>query len=140
MRSRIAWCAFFGHPSRGELAGSQQSGELHRIAPVHPHLVARLARDQPWRDHRALVPEFDELAIEPVAGRAELAAKMELIVTLLKLGHEPADAPGIGSNLTDVAHFPSATFFGNRTQRGCSSQHPIRRNLLYASPWFVLLR
>jgi hypothetical protein len=69
-----------GHPDRGQLASPQQAGQLHGVAPVGLHLVARLARDQGWRDDGALVAKADHLPVQPVARRAGFIADIQFAV------------------------------------------------------------
>lgn len=58
--------------------------------------------------------EFNELAVESIAGRTSFVAKMQSVVTLLQLGHKPADTFRVSSDLTDVANLALSTLFGNR--------------------------
>ena len=79
------------HPYRGQLARPQQTGQLHRIAPVGLHPVARPARDQRRGNHSTTVPQGDKLAIQPVARRSRFVAQMQLAMPLLQSRHNLAN-------------------------------------------------
>ena len=44
------------HPDRCQFTGAMQLGEVDRISPVGLDPLARLARNQRWSDHDAVVP------------------------------------------------------------------------------------
>jgi hypothetical protein len=67
---------FVGHPDGGQFAGPEQASELLGITPISLDPVARLARDQRGCDDRTLVPQFDQLSMQSVAGRPGLVAKV----------------------------------------------------------------
>ena len=104
---------FVGYPDRGQLASSQQAGELHSIPPVGLHSVACLARDQRWRDDGALVTKADDLPVQPVPGWAGFITYVQFAV----LGCQPRQhlphRLGAGVDLAEVAHLSVSSRLGD---------------------------
>lgn len=67
-----------GNPYRRQLPRPQQGRQRHRIPPIGLDLRARTDRDHGRRSDQAVVTEFDQLAVEPVAGGAGLVAEAEI--------------------------------------------------------------
>ena len=51
-----------GHPDRGQFTGAVQLGKVDRIPPIGLDPLARLSRDQRWRDDSAFVSRSGELS------------------------------------------------------------------------------
>src|SRR5271166_4074173 len=58
--------------------------------------------------------EFDELPVEPIAGRTGFVAKMQPAVPLLQFAHKTAHTLGISPDLADVSNLALSAFLGNR--------------------------
>jgi hypothetical protein len=102
------------HPDRGQLPGPQQARQRHRIAPVRLHPVARLARDERGRHHRAGVAERHDLAVEPVPGRAGLVADMQPPVPRRQARDQLSHRLGAGVDLAEVTHLAPSAGLGHR--------------------------
>jgi hypothetical protein len=68
------------NPYRGQLSSSMQRSKFACITPVGLDPLARLAWDQRWSDHHALVSKAGELSLDAVAARTGLVAEPELAV------------------------------------------------------------
>ena len=68
------------HPDGGQLAGPVQPGQGQGIAPVGLDPLARALGDQRRRDHRAVMAESGDLALQAIAGRTGLVAEQQLAV------------------------------------------------------------
>jgi hypothetical protein len=97
-----------GDPDRRELAGSMQAGQLRGVPPVGFHPVARLARDERGRDHRAAVAHRDQLPVEPVARRPSFVAEMQPAMALGELGNHPAHGSRVRIDLAQIPNFASS--------------------------------
>ena len=72
--------SWIGRPDPGQLAGSVQTRQRDRIAPVRLDPLARSFRDQRRSDHQAIVAERPYLAIKPVSRRPGFEADMQQVV------------------------------------------------------------
>jgi hypothetical protein len=55
------------YPNRRQFRRPQQPGQRKRIAPVGFHTLARPARDQRWRNHRAGMSHREDLPIQTIS-------------------------------------------------------------------------
>ena len=78
-----------GRPDPGQFAGSVQTRQRDRIAPVRLDPLARSFRDQRRSDHQAIVAERLHLAIKPVSRRPGFEADMQQVVP----GRQSLDRP-----------------------------------------------
>jgi hypothetical protein len=106
--------ALVGHPHGRELAGAQQAGQGGRVPAVGLDPVARLPRDERGRDHDAGVAEVGDEAVETVAGRAGLVAKVDALVLGREALHEPAHALRRRIDLSEEAHLAATLTVGDR--------------------------
>ena len=77
------------HP--GQLARPVQPRQRDGVAPVRRDPLTRPLRDQGRRDHGAVVAEFADLPIQPVARRPGLEADMQTLIPLAELLDRPLD-------------------------------------------------
>lgn len=64
-------------PDRRQFTGPVQFRQHHRVAAVRLDPVARLYGDERGRDHDAVMPHLDELAVQAMAARSGLMAEMQ---------------------------------------------------------------
>jgi hypothetical protein len=76
-------------PDSRQFAGSMQSRQRDRVAPVRLHALARPFWDQRRSDHHAIMAESLNLATKTVSGRPGFKADMQPMVSL----RQPLDRP-----------------------------------------------
>jgi hypothetical protein len=102
------------HPHCGQLAGAQQPGQGHRIAPIGLDPLARLLRDQRRRHDRAVVAELPNVPVQPVTRWTRLIAKMQLVVALRQLPGQALDPRRRTGDVAEEAHLAASPAIGNR--------------------------
>ncbi len=70
--------AFVRNPHLGQVARSVQARQAYGIQAGCFHPIARTSGHKGWRDHHAVMPQFDNLIVKAVAGRACFVAKVKL--------------------------------------------------------------
>jgi uncharacterized protein YcbK (DUF882 family) len=102
------------HPHCGQLAGAQQPGQGHRIAPIGLDPLARLLRDQRRRHDRAVVTQLPDLPVQPVTRRARLIAEMQLVVARRQLPGQALDPRRRTGDIAEEANLAAPPAIGNR--------------------------
>jgi len=102
------------HPDRGQFTGAVQLRKVDRIPPVGLDPLARLSRDQRWRDDGAFVSRFGELSLNPVTAWAGFITKPQLSSRSSQLhGQCPQGTRRVG-DLPVLAHFSPQARCGQR--------------------------
>lgn len=106
------------HPHRRQLAGTVQFRQHHRVAVVRLHPVVRLYGDERRRNHDAVMPQINELAVQAIAARPGLVAEMQTDAVSAELLHQLLDMIGPMRDRPSVPHlaatFPLYDCDGNR--------------------------
>jgi hypothetical protein len=102
------------HPNLRQFPRSEQPRQRLRIPPVGLDPIARPARDQRGGDHSALVPEGQNLPIQPVSRRTCLIAKMQHFVAIAQLPHQSGHRLGGGIELAEIPDLSVPTALRNR--------------------------
>src|SRR5207245_372075 len=92
----------------GEVTGGQESGELHRIAPVGLDAVAGLSGNERRGDDQAGDATTGEVAVQNVAARPRLVRDDETVGLLLEPADEPVDVGRAGADAADVGDVGAA--------------------------------
>src|SRR5215218_2840540 len=79
------------HPDGGQLAGPVQRGQGQGIAPVGLDPFAWALGDERRGDHRTIMPEGADLALQAIAGWTRLVAEQQLAVPARQLVDQTSD-------------------------------------------------
>ena len=105
---------FVGRPDLGQFAGTEQTRQLHRIAAVRLHPLARPARDQGRSDDGAFVTELLDQPLQAVARRPRLVAEAKPCAGPFELAHQTAHGGVIRSDLPVEPDLAVATAIRHR--------------------------
>src|SRR6201997_5365689 len=102
------------NPDRGQFTGAVLLGEVDRIPSVGLDPLARLARDQRWRDDGAFVSRFGELSLNAVTAWSGFITEPQFSSRSSQLHGQRLQGSRCVWDLPMLAHFSPQARFGQR--------------------------
>jgi hypothetical protein len=102
-----------GHPHRCQFTRAKEPRKRHRVTSVGFDPLARLLRDQRWRDDSAVMTQGPHLAVQSLSCRTGFVADVQPVVAIRQLADHFLDRRRRAVDLTKISDLTFAADIGD---------------------------